>query len=389
MKVIFCEECGGRNNVPDELLDQIDSTPIVCQICDNVMSKETIIPHKCPAKTINTLHYHLLFIDDDVFHLQLMKKTLEKEYTVSIASTGIHGLDLAAERQPDLILLDLNMPGMDGYEVCKRLKENSATRKIAVIFVSARDREDDEQRGFSLGAVDYINKPINLQILTARIMVQLRIKQLLEQQRKQSESLIQSLQQNSMAAESEQERLRRENNGLTAVLDSLPEKILIEDQQGRISWASRAAAELCGLPRAEMTGRPSREIISRSGAFCEDCLPEGRRESGPQPPCFLHLPLFDEDGEPEGAAHILTEDRSRPVQLCQAAESAINSFIDSNRKAVKESLATILFGIDAISSMLRNNKEFETVSRPVIKAAEQLDQMICSLLEFERRDKDD
>jgi DNA-binding response OmpR family regulator len=349
------------------------------------MSKETIIPHKCPDKTINTLHYHLLIIDDDVFHLQLMKKTLEKEYTVSIASTGIHGLDLAAERQPDLILLDLNMPGMDGYEVCKRLKENPVTRKIAVIFVSARDREDDECRGFSLGAVDYISKPINLQILNARIMAQLRIRQLLTQQKQQAESMIESLQQNSMEVESEQERLRRENSGLMAILDNLPEKVLVQDINRRISWANRAAAAMCGLPLSEMTGRSSAEIISRSGAACDECLPGSARKL----PRFIHLPLFDEDGGPEGAAHILPEEREQPVQLCQAAESAINSFIDQNRQAVKESLATILFGIDAIGSMLRNNKEFETIGRPVIKAAEQLDQMICSLLDFERLGKND
>lgn len=386
MKLIFCEECGGRNNVLDELLEQIESVPIVCQFCGNSMSKETIIPHKFPAKTINTLHYHLLFVDDDVFHLQLMKKTLEKEYTVSIASTGIHGLVLAAERQPDLILLDLNMPGMDGYEVCKRLKENAVTRKIAVIFVSARDREDDERRGFSLGAVDYISKPINLQILNARIMVQLRIKQLIEQQKKQSESLIQSLRQSSMEVESEQERLKRENSGLLTILDSLPERILIESGRRRMIWANRAAQALCGMQLSEMLGRSSADIISRSSAACDECL----LGSAPELPRFLHLPLFDEDGEDGGTAHVLPPDsREQPAQRCQAAESAINSVLEQNRQAVRESLATILFGIDAIGSMLRNNKEFETIGRPVIKAAEQLDQLICSLLDFERRDKDD
>ncbi|MCI5223915.1 MAG: response regulator, partial [Candidatus Electrothrix sp. AR4] len=192
---------------------------------DNIISQETIIPHNCSTAPINTLHYHLLLIDDDFAHLQLMKTTLEKEYTVSIASTGIHGLELASERQPDLILLDLNMPGIDGYEVCKRLKENSSTRKITVIFVSARDDKDDEYRGFTLGAVDYINKPINLQILNARITVQLRLKQLLEQQKKQSDSLIQSLHQNNIQIEQERERLQQENNNLLTVLNGVRDKI--------------------------------------------------------------------------------------------------------------------------------------------------------------------
>ncbi|CAK8713261.1 Response regulator receiver domain-containing protein [Candidatus Electronema halotolerans] len=381
MRVIFCEECGGRNNVREELLERIDSQPIICQFCGNVMSKETVIQHRCSVKTINTLHYHLLFIDDDVFHLQLMKKTLEKEFTVSIASTGIHGLDLAAARQPDLILLDLNMPGMDGYEVCRRLKENPKTRRIAVIFVSARDREDDECQGFSLGAVDYISKPINLQILNARIMVQLRIKQLLEQQRLHSDSLIQSLHQNTMATETELDQLRRENSRLLAMLDSVQEKIFVENREGQVSWANRQAVEFFGLSLTALLGRTSKEVLSSGGASCDECLPAA---NGCQAK-FLHLPLFNEDGEAEGCAHILQEN---PAQLCQAAELAINSFIDRNREAIRENLATILFGIDAVSSILRDNKEFETVSRPVVKAAERLDQMVGTLLDFQRPDRE-
>lgn len=401
MKVIFCEECGGRNSVKDELLKDIDNWPITCQICGNTMSEETIIPHNTSsASAINTLHYHLLLIDDDVFHLQLMKKTLAKEYTVSIASTGVHGIDLAVERQPDLILLDLNMPGMDGYEVCRRLKENSTTRKIAVIFVSARDHEDDEYRGFTLGAVDYINKPINLQILHARITVQLRIKHLLEQQKKHSDSLIQSLHQNNMQVETEQERLQQENNNFLNILDSIREKIIIENEERRISWVNRSALEFCnGMPLADIIGRPCHEVLKDSGAGCEECFfPEqsgdqrDKEQQDAPAHTFFHLPFFDERGEPCGVAHILSAARNGhftdTTQLCQAAESAINSFIDRNRKAIRENLATILFGIDAISSILRDNKELEMVSRPVVKAAEQLDRMVGSLLEFQQTDKD-
>ncbi|MCI5144414.1 MAG: response regulator [Candidatus Electrothrix sp. AR3] len=400
MKVIFCEECGGRNTVQDKRLEDIDNQPLTCQICANTMSRETIIPHHTSsATTINTLHYHLLLIDDDVFHLQLMKTTLEKEYTVSIASTGVHGLDLAVERQPDLILLDLNMPGMDGYEVCRRLKENSATRKIAVIFVSARDHEDDEYRGFTLGAVDYINKPINLQILHARITVQLRIKQLLEQQKKQSDSLIQSLHQNNMQVETEQERLQQENNNFLTILDSIQEQIIIEDAQKRIFWVNRPVLNFCEMAMSEVIGKQCQQIFKKSGAGCEECLfPQGanrqiEEEQDFPEQTFIHLPFFNEEGKPCGIAHILPvkteEHASDTTQLCQAAESAINSFIDRNRKAIRESLATILFGIDAISSILRDNKELEMVSRPVAKAAEQLDHMVCSLLDFQQTDKDD
>lgn len=408
MKVIFCEECGGKNTVEDEQLDNIDSTPLICQICDNIISQETIIPHNCSTSPINTLHYHLLLIDDDFAHLQLMKTTLEKEYTVSIASTGVHGLELAAERQPDLILLDLNMPGIDGYEVCKRLKENPATRKITVIFVSARDDKDDEYRGFTLGAVDYINKPINLQILNARITAQLRLKQLLEQQKKQSDSLIQSLHQNNIQIEQERERLQQDNNNLLAVLDGVRDKVIIEGLDKRIGWANKATLEFCGMTLPEAIGSHCHEILQGDGFDCEGCF-FPKRSDGElsaetiidvqgnlrQPDASvhkLHIPFFDEEGEVKGVAHILQEKNSGHVhdagQICQAAESAINSFIDKNRKAIRDNLATILFGIDAVSSILREDKDLETVSRPVIKAAEQLDRMVCALLDFQQPDKE-
>lgn len=74
-------------------------------------------------------------------------------------------------------------------------------------------------------------------------------------------------------------------------------------------------------------------------------------------------------------------------QICQAAESAVNNFVDKNRKAIRDNLATILFGIDAVGSLLRDNKDLETVSRPVTKAAEELDRMVCTLLDFQQTDK--
>jgi DNA-binding response OmpR family regulator len=374
MKVIFCEECGGKNIVSDEQLEHIDTTPLVCRFCDNVISQETIIPHHCPTTPINTLHYHLLLIDDDFAHLQLMKTTLEKEYTVSIASTGVHGLELAAERQPDLILLDLGMPGMDGYEVCRRLKENPTTRKITVIFVSARDDKDDEYRGFTLGAVDYINKPINLQILNARITAQLRLKQLLDQQKKQADSLIQSLHQDNMQSELDRERLQQEKTSLYAVLDAVQDRVLLENAEKKITWANKAMLDFCSMRLSEIVGS-ARDDLS------PDRIPgpAGTAED-------LCIPLLSEDGEEKGKAHIFPKKNSG--QICQAAESAVNRFVDRNRKGIRDNLATILFGIDAVSSLLRENKEFETVSRPVTKAAEELDRMVSALLDVQQSDSE-
>ncbi|WP_446008571.1 response regulator [Candidatus Electrothrix sp.] len=396
MKVIFCEECGGKNIVADEQLERIDNTPLGCQICGNIISQETIIPHLRSSEPINTLHYHLLLIDDDFAHLQLMKTTLEKEYTVSIASTGVHGLELAAERKPDLILLDLSMPGMDGYEVCKRLKENPVTRKITVIFVSARDDKDDEYKGFTLGAVDYINKPINLQILNARITVQLRLKQLVDQQKKQSDSLINSLHQDNIEIEQQLERLQQEKNNQLALLDLVQDRLIIENTEGRILWVNKATRDFCNMRLSELVGSLRHEVLQDPSFYCAECSSLGERAMSEEQQennqvQTLHIPFFDENEEMQGVAHVIQEQGGGQVndseQICQAAESAVNDFIDKNRKAIRDNLATILFGIDAIGSLLRQNKDLETVSRPVTKAAEELDRIVCTLLDFQQADK--
>ncbi len=390
MKVIFCEECGGKNIVADEQLERIDDTPLGCQICGNIISQETIIPHLRSSEPINTLHYHLLLIDDDFAHLQLMKTTLEREYMVSIASTGVHGLELAAERKPDLILLDLSMPGMDGYEVCKRLKENPVTRKITVIFVSARDDKDDEYKGFTLGAVDYINKPINLQILNARITAQLRLKQLIDQQKKQSDSLIHSLHQDNIQIEQKLERLQQEKNNQLALLDLVQDRLLIEDTEARILWVNKATRDFCNMRLSELVGSLRHEALQDPSFHCEECFPQREGEQGGGVH-ILHIPLFDENEEVQGIAHIIQEQKGREVsdsgQTCQTAESAVYGFIEKHRKAMRDNLATILFGVDAIGSLLRKNKDLETISRPVTKAAEELDRIVCTLLDSQQANK--
>ena len=410
MKVIFCEECGGKNIVADEQLEHIDNKPLVCRICGNIISQETIIPHLRSTEPINTLHYHLLLIAVDFAHLQLMKTTLERAYTVSIASTGVHGLELAAERKPDLILLDLSMPGMDGYEVCKRLKENPNTRKIAVIFVSARDDKDDEYRGFTLGAVDYINKPINLQILNARITAQLRLKQLVDQQKKQADSLIHSLHENNMQIEQDLERLQQEKNNFLALLDLVQDRVIIEDAETRIVWANKATRDFCNMRLSELVGFLHDEVLTDPSFHCPECTARSRGQGiemadfetandtadpqESQESQILHIPLLDENEEICGIAHIIHEQSKRQgqmndsSQICQAAESAVNSFIETNRRAIRDNLATILFGIDAVASLLRENKDLETVSRPVTKAAEELDRMVCTMLDMDVQQTD-
>jgi putative two-component system response regulator len=119
----------------------------------------------------------VLIVDDTAENLTVMNALLKDEYRTRIANNGERALKLAiADPPPDLVLLDIMMPGMDGYEVCRRLKADVKTRDIPVIFLTAKAEIEDEQTGFDAGAVDYITKPISPPIVLARVKTQLALK---------------------------------------------------------------------------------------------------------------------------------------------------------------------------------------------------------------------
>ncbi|MDP1527196.1 MAG: protein kinase [Rhodocyclaceae bacterium] len=115
-------------------------------------------------------------MDDTPQNLSLMSDLLEPHYNVKLAPSGARALKIVAATPLDLIMLDIMMPEMDGYEVCRQLKENPQTRHIPVIFLTAMDRMEDEEKGLVLGAVDYVTKPISPSILLARVRNQLSLK---------------------------------------------------------------------------------------------------------------------------------------------------------------------------------------------------------------------
>lgn len=118
----------------------------------------------------------ILIVDDEPFNINVLMESLKSGYRLVAARSGEQALArVTGSSLPDLILLDVMMPGMDGHEVCRRLKADPATADIPVIFVTAMTDEQDETRGFELGAVDYIAKPISPPIVRARVRTQLAL----------------------------------------------------------------------------------------------------------------------------------------------------------------------------------------------------------------------
>ena len=132
---------------------------------------------QAPAERLVSQLPTVLVVDDTPDNLVFMSALLGDNYRVKVASSGARALKAAqAAPVPDLVLLDIMMPDMDGYEVCRQLKANDATRDIPVIFLTARVDTEDERKGFALGAVDYVTKPISPPILLARVQTHLALK---------------------------------------------------------------------------------------------------------------------------------------------------------------------------------------------------------------------
>ena len=118
----------------------------------------------------------ILVVDDTETNIDILVDTLGDDYDVTVAMDGEGALESVAEELPDLILLDIMMPGMDGYEVCSRLKQDPKAREIPIIFVTAMTDAGDEQKGLDLGAVDYITKPFQPALIKARVRNHLELK---------------------------------------------------------------------------------------------------------------------------------------------------------------------------------------------------------------------
>ncbi|CAM3451843.1 response regulator [Parendozoicomonas haliclonae] len=177
----------------------------------------------------------ILLVDDNPTNLQVLLQTLSgRGYKLLIAKDGENALRIANKAKPALLLLDIMMPGIDGYEVCKRLKADQATSDIAVIFLSALDDTHDKVRGLESGAVDYIAKPFQAEEVIARVENQLKIYR-----------LEQALAARNRELEATNQRL----------LETMREGIYEVDINGVIVFANPAACRISGRTEEELVGK--------------------------------------------------------------------------------------------------------------------------------------
>ncbi len=158
----------------------------------------------------------LLLVDDQPINIQTLFPIFSADYEVFMATTGAQALKVCANQYPDLVLLDVMMPDMDGHEVCRQLKANPATRNIPVIFVTAQDNPENESLGLQIGAVDFISKPVNAAVVRARVRLHLLLRASLEQVQLLNEDLEARVSARTRELEGALEQLRASQDSLAS-----------------------------------------------------------------------------------------------------------------------------------------------------------------------------
>ncbi len=176
-------------------------------------------------------HSHrILVVDDEPNNRKLLYQILQDSYQAAFAVNGEQALEITKQIQPDLILLDIMMPGMDGYQVCQKLKSNTRTRKIPVIFITAMTAVKDEAFGFEVGCADYITKPFSPAIVLARIKTQLELRGAFETMAAQNKELIQAAKLREEVEHITRHDLKNPLTGIFSGVDLLEVEGLSPDQ---------------------------------------------------------------------------------------------------------------------------------------------------------------
>jgi len=195
-----------------------------------------------PASVPDSRKPAILIVDDSPDNLGVLRTMMLREgYQTFVATSGERALEIALRVKPDLVLLDIVMPGIDGLEACRRLKAHPATTRIPVIFMSARGETEDIVAGFDIGAADYIPKPLRLEEVCARVRAQLRMRTSSETQTAQAD------------------RLRM-------IVNSMDQGLLIVEDCGRIQYANPACDRYLGYQPDELVGRPLADLLERGDA---------------------------------------------------------------------------------------------------------------------------
>ena len=203
-----------------------------------ILASAELAAHRKPA---------ILIVDDAPDNISLLRALMLRQgYQTFVATSGERALEIAQRIQPDLVLLDVVMPGLDGLETCRRLKAQPATSNIPVIFMSARGETEDIVAGFDIGAADYIPKPLRMEEVCARVRAQLRL---------------------SSGSDAQKEQADR----LRMIVDSMDQGLLIVERCGRIQYANPSCDRYLGYAAEQLVGRSLADLVAQQDSYADGC----------------------------------------------------------------------------------------------------------------------
>ena len=341
----------------------------------------------------------LLVVDDTSGNLLFMNELLSPHYRVKIANSGEKALRIArSDSPPDLILLDIMMPEMNGYDVCRQLKASPMTSDIPVIFLTALTDADDEQHGLELGAVDYISKPIKPSVVLARIKTHLALKEMSDFLRDKNEYLKQEVQQ----------RIREERKTFQfnqQIIYCAQEGIVVLDTGLRFKVWNPFMERLTGVSASEVIGRHPRDVfpfMETSG----DMEQIAQALSGTETPGLEHSftipqtgrsgwtytvssPLSSESGEIIGVIRMVRDITEQKLLQDQLRQSQKMEGIGQLASGVAHDFNNVLQVVFGYGSLLTIDDQLTGRQREyveeILTASEKAAQLIKGLLAFGRK----
>ncbi len=322
----------------------------------------------------------ILIADDQVSAREVLRGLLAGEgYNLVFATTGQEALDKAVELSPDLILLDVMMPGMDGFEVCHRLRADRNLAEVPILMITSLDDRDSRLKGLEVGADDFIPKPFNRAELRARVKTVTR----LNNYRK-----MRTLE------------LRAERDRTRAILEALGEAVVVTDAQGIIEYVNPAAVNLTGFSADEAVGKNWRlaqstethfqffdEILeaARTGLTWRGEVSNRRQDGDLYDTALTVAPLFqlDEQNQPIGFVSV-----QRDISPLKLAERSKNEFVSNVSHELRTPLSVITLlsdNLEALYSRLPDDRRLKMV-RDIQKHTQVLNDLIGDVLEISRID---
>lgn len=277
----------------------------------------------------------IFIVDDTPTNLGVLFNYLDAmQFKVLVSVNGQSALEAIPQAQPDVILLDVMMPGMDGFETCRQLKANPLTRDIPVMFMTALTDLVDEVQGLEIGAVDYITKPFKVEILLARVRTHLKLRQAQRQLEAQNQQLQEEIQQRQRVEAS----LVEERNLLRTMIDHIPDYIFVKDRESRFLLNNAAHLRVLGAAsQEEVFGKTDldvfpKELAARYLADDQDVMASGRAllnheettmttDGQPQWLLTTKVPLRNQQGAVSGLVGI-----SRDITLRREFEDALRKY---------------------------------------------------------------